>query len=274
MLWKEVINHYLEKCTPEQLYRVIGFYPGEVSKLVPELRHILGAFPESIPIGAEHERDRLFEAVSQVIINISKETPLLVVLDDLQWADQSSLLLLHYLARGVHKQSLLLLNAYRGTDIDEKHPLTSVLTELNRERLLQSVLLKRLLFRDVTEMIQQILQQNDVPPEFCKQVYEKTRSNPFFVEEVIRSLMEEGIIYREKNVWKIKDIRIEFPETVRNVIKKRVYRLDDECQHVLTMASFLGKDFTFELSPKSSMNTLKYTWKEIQKVTGKKHTTY
>jgi len=247
VLWNEVIKDYLQVCTPEQLYRVIGFYPSEVCKLVPEIKQKLGAIPQSLPISPEQERDRLFEAVSQFIINISKETPLLVVLDDLQWTDQSSLLLLHYLARGVYREPLLLLGAYRDTDIDERHPLSPVLTELNRERLLQSTQLKRMSFDDVSEMIKRILEQDDVPREFCELVYEKTRGNPFFVEEVIKSLKEEEVIYREENKWKIKEVpRIEFPKTVKSVVKKRISRLDDECQNVLTMASFVGKDFTFE----------------------------
>jgi len=247
ILWNEAIKDYLQVCTPEQLYRVIGFYPGELSKLVPELKQKLGAIPQSLPINPEHGRDRLFEAVSQFMTNISKEAPLLVVLDDLQWTDQSSLLLLHYLARGVYRESLLLLGAYRETDIDERHPLPPVLTELNRERLLQSVPLKRLSFDEVSEMIRRMLEQDDVPEEFCKLVYEKTRGNPFFVEEVIKSLREEGVIYREENKWKIKEVsKIEFPETVKGVIKNRISRLDDECQNVLTLASFVGNDFAFE----------------------------
>ena len=247
VLWNEVIKNYLETCTPEQLYRVIGFYPSEVSKLVPELRQKLGAIPASIPIGPEQERDRLFEAVSQFMINLSKETPLLIILDDLQWTDQSSLLLMHYLARGVYNQTLLLLGAYRDTDVDEKHPLSPVLTELNRERLLQSTSIKRMSLDDVSEMIKHILDQDDVPREFCERVYEKTRGNPFFVEEVIKSLKEEEVIYREENKWRIKEVSsIEFPKTVKSVIKKRVGRLDDQCQNVLTLASFVGKDFSFE----------------------------
>jgi tRNA A-37 threonylcarbamoyl transferase component Bud32 len=247
VLWNEAIKDYLQVCTPEQLYRVVGFYPCELSKLVPELKQKLGAIPQSLPINPEHGRDRLFEAVSQFMTNISKETPLLVVLDDLQWTDQSSLLLLHYLARGAYKESLLLLGAYRETDIGERHPLPPVLTELNRERLLRSVPLKRLSFDDVLEMIRRILEQDDVPKEFCELVYEKTRGNPFFVEEVIKSLKEEEVIYREENKWKIKEVsKIEFPETVKGVIRNRISRLDDECQNVLTMASFVGNDFAFE----------------------------
>ena len=247
VLWKEVIKDYLEACTPEQLYRVIGYYPAEVVKLVPELSQKLRAIPQSFPISPGQEQNRLFEAVSQLITNISRETPLLVVLDDLQWTDPSSLLLLHYVARGVQKTPLLLLGAYRSTDIDAKHPLTPVLTELNRERLPQSIQLKRMCLSDVSEMIKSTLEQDDIPADFCKVVYEKTRGNPFFVEEVIESLKEEGVIYREGNKWKIKEIsEIEFPETVKNVVKARLSRLDDDCQNVLTLASFVGNDFTLE----------------------------
>jgi len=247
ILWKEVIKDYLETCNPEQLYRVIGYYPAEVAKLVPELGQKLRVIPQSLPISPEHEQNRLFEAASQFITNISRETPLLVILDDLQWTDPSSLLLLHYLARDVQKTPLLLLGAYRSTDIDAKHPLTPVLAELKRERLPQSVSLKRMSPEDTSEMIRQILEQDDIPPEFCSLVYDKTRGNPFFVEEVTESLKEEGVIYREGNRWKIKEVsEIEFPETVKNVVKARLGRLDDDCQNVLTLASFVGNDFTLE----------------------------
>jgi tetratricopeptide (TPR) repeat protein len=247
ILWKEIIKDYLSECNPEQLNRVIGFYPAEVAKLVPEISQKLRAFPQSFPISPEQEQNRLFEAVSQFITNLSREAPLLVVLDDLQWTDPSSLLLLHYLARGVQETSLLLLGAYRSTDVDDKHPLTPVLTELNRERLLQGIALKRMSLSDVSEMIRSVLEQGDVPAEFCKLVYDKTRGNPFFTEEVVKSLKEEGIIYKEESTWKFKDVSaIEFPKSVKNVLKTRLSRLDDDCQNVLTMASFIGNDFTLE----------------------------
>jgi len=247
VLWNEAIKDYLQVCTPERLYKVIGYYPSEVCKLVPEIRQKLGTIPQSPPISPEDERNRLFEAVTQFVTNISKEAPLLVVLDDLQWTDQSSLLLMHYLARGVHKESLLLLGTYRDTDIDERHPLSPVVAELNRERLLEALPLRRMSLDDASEMIKQILEQEDVPAEFCQLVYEKTRGNPFFTEEVIKSLKEEEVIYREENKWKVKEAsKIEFPKTVKSVIKARIGRLDDERQRMLTMASFIGRDFTFK----------------------------
>ena len=118
---------------------------------------------------------------------------------------------------------------------------------MNRERLLQSVPLKRMLLNDVTEMIKQILEQDDVPKELCQLVYQKTGGNPFFVEEVMKSLKEEQLIFREGNRWKIIEVsKIEFPETVKGVVKARIGRLDDECRNLLTMASFVGYDFSFE----------------------------
>jgi len=247
VLWEEVIKDYLEVCTPEQLFRVIGSYPIEVSKLVPGLQQKLGAFPQSFPLSPEHSRHRLFEAVTQLITNISVEAPLLIILDDLQWTDQSSLLLLQYLAREVYKEALLILGAYRDTYVDRKHPLSPVLTELNRDRLLHSVPLKRLSFNDVSEMTDRILKQHEVPDEFRKLVYEKTRGNPFFVEEVIKSMKEEGVVYRERNRWKTSGIsKFKFPETVKEVVEARISRLDDDCQRVLTIASFVGKDFAFD----------------------------
>jgi predicted ATPase/KaiC/GvpD/RAD55 family RecA-like ATPase len=247
VLWKEVIRNYLHDCTPEQLENAVGFYPGEICKIVPEIKQKLANFPESPPLGPEQERDRLFEAVSQFVVNISKTTPLMLVLDDLQWCDQSSLLLLHYIARGVYRDPLLLLGAYRDTEIDEKHQLFPVLTDLKRERLLNSVRLKRFSLDEVTEIIKKILWQDNVPKDFCNLIYEKTQGNPFFVEEVIESLLEEGIIYPHGVEYHFKEIsEIEFPETVKSVLQARLGRLDDETLQVLTMASFVGNDFSLK----------------------------
>jgi tetratricopeptide (TPR) repeat protein len=96
-------------------------------------------------------------------------------------------------------------------------------------------------------MIKNILEQEDIPEEFCKLVYDKTRGNPFFAEEVVKSLKEEEVIYLEEGKWKFKEVSaIEFPKSVKDIVKARFSRLDDECQNVLTFASFVGNDFTLE----------------------------
>lgn len=245
--WKELVRDYIQTTTPEQLQRAVGYYPGEIYKIVPEIKQKLITFSESAQLSPETEQERLFEAVAQFFSNISKTAPLMLVLDDLQWADASSLLLLHYIARGIFRENILLLGAYRNTEVEEKHPLTPVLTELNRARLLHTIQLKRMSFDYVAEMIKQILGQNDVPKEFCQLVHEKTDGNPFFVEEVLASLKEDGLIVPEREKNKIMQVsEIEFPKTVKDVLKARLDRLNEECKSVLTTASYIGNDFTFE----------------------------
>ena len=247
VLWKEVIRDYLQVCTPEQLQTVVGSYPSEICKIVPDLKQKLKVYSESPPLSPENERERLFEAISQFVENISKTAPLVVFLDDLQWCDPSSIMLLHYLARGIYRDSLLLLGTYRETEVEEKHPLFPILTDLKRAQILQSVRLNRFSMDETTEMIRQILRQDDVPREFCELVYEKTRGNPYFVEEVILSLKETEIIYPYGVEYRFKEVsEIEFPETVKSTLQSRLGRLDSETQRVLTMASLIGNDFTFE----------------------------
>ena len=247
VLWKEVIRDYLQVCTPEQLRSMVGDYPSEICKIVPEIRNKLGSFPESPGLSPESERERLFEAVSQFVENSSRVAPLVVFLDDLQWCDPSSLMLLHYLARGIYRRSLLVLGTYRDAEVDEKHPLFPILTDLKRAQVLQSAKLKRFSLDEVMEMIKRILLQDDAPREFCELVFQKTQGNPFFVEEVVQSLKEEGVIYPYGVEYRFKNVsEIEFPATVKSILEARLGRLDDESRQVLTMASFIGNEFSLE----------------------------
>lgn len=255
ILWQQVIKDYLEPRTQRQLSWIIRFCSGEIYKLVPELGRKLGFIPPSSALKPEEGQYRLFEAVSQLIVQISRETPLLVVLDDLQWADKSSLQLVAYLAQDIQKEPLLLLGDYRDTDVDTEHPLFPVILELNRERLLTRIKLKRMACEDMSDMIRQILQQNEIPSGFLDLVYEATKGNPFFLEEVIKDLKDEKAIFREGDNWKIGEIaKIKLPETVSAVIRSRIDRLDGECQSVLGLASFLENDFTIEALRKACVH--------------------
>ncbi len=246
-LWRDVIRDYLQDRSSDQLNKVVGYYPSEICKLVPEIKQKLAVFPESPSLDPEMERDRLFEAVTQFITNISRTAPLIVVLDDLQWADKSSLQLLSYVTRGVYRESLLVLGAYRDSEIEDGDLLSSVLVDLNRARLLQTVKLKRLSCDEATQLVTQIIGQVNVPKEFCELVFEKTAGNPFFVEEVVSSLREEGVIVPEKDLYAIKVLsEIEFPKSVKDVLKARISRVDEESQKVLNLASVVGNSFPFE----------------------------
>jgi predicted ATPase len=162
-------------------------------------REKLGAIPSSAPASSAQQHVRLYEAVTQFFINISKESPLVLFLDDLQWLDDASMALLHHMARAIAAEHLLVIGAYRDLELEEHRSLSRSVAEINRERLSRALPLKRLAFEHVLQMIRQTFGEK-VPGELPDLVYAKTEGNPFFVEEILRSLVEEGALYPVEKV--------------------------------------------------------------------------
>ncbi|MEJ2281607.1 MAG: AAA family ATPase, partial [Candidatus Bathyarchaeota archaeon] len=247
ILWRQVIRNSIFDSNSSQLRKYLGDYPAEICKLVPEIEKKLGRISESAVMSPELEKDRLNEAVSQFISNFSKDRPIIIILDDLQWADSSSLNLLHYLARGVYRYPILLIGLYRELE-DIESELNLVLRELNRERVSRTIKLKRFNLNETVEHIKQILGQDEVPQDFCELIYKKTNGNPFFIEEVLKSLKNNGLIYLEKNVYRVKKLsKIIFPETVKTVFEAKLNGLDADSRNLLTLASCIGNEFSVEV---------------------------
>jgi len=137
------------------LYKVAGIYAAEIVKLVPEAASKLRAIPPLPYLGPEEERLRLFEAVTQFFINASKDSPLVLFLDNLQWADPSTMQLLHYLGRSLRLERLAIVGAYRDLELKEKDALSRCLLNMNRERLFQALPLRRLEASEVGVMVRQ-----------------------------------------------------------------------------------------------------------------------
>ncbi|UCH71095.1 MAG: tetratricopeptide repeat protein [Candidatus Bathyarchaeota archaeon] len=245
--WIEVIREYLHRSQPELLYKVAGRYATEIVKLVPEAASKLSAIPPLPSLGPEEERLRLFEAVSQFFINASKDSPLVLFLDNLQWADPSTMQLLHYLGRSLRLERLTIVGAYRDLELKEKEALSRCLLSMNRERLFQTLPLKRLEASEVVVMVRQTFGEK-VPSKLAKLVYEKSGGNPFFVEEILRSLAEERMIQPGEKGWIVPDVsRIRIPDTVRAVVTQRLQRLDEACQRTLGLAAVVGREFDFQV---------------------------
>ena len=117
-VWKEIIRDYIRKSTDDQLQRVAGSYPVALCKLIPEAASRLNV-SEQASLREDLEHERLFEGISEFFRNISETEPLIIVLDDLQWSDKSSLLLLHYLSHLAYRENILFLGVYRDTELDK-----------------------------------------------------------------------------------------------------------------------------------------------------------
>jgi len=202
--------------------------------------------------------DKMFENISDELINLSKSAPVVLFLDDLQWADSSTLKLLHYIAEKTRDSPILIYGVYRpeelqlSEDMELQHPLADTLQRLSREKLYTSITLDRLPQNATENMIKNVLNYEDIPKGFSDWLFEKTEGNPFFVEEVIISLMEEGIIDPQSYIWEpdldiTKLSRIKIPTTIGDLIVRRLNRLDGADLKILSYASLIGREFDYKV---------------------------
>lgn len=229
------------------LRELVGDHACELAKLAPELADRLGSVTPSPPLPPTEERLRLFDHVARFFQRLAGRRGLLFFADDLQWADQGTLALLHYLLRHLASHRFLALGTYREIELDRRHPLAAALVDWNRERLATRIALGRLAREDTDRMLAVLLGQETVSPDFGRAVFQETEGNPFFVEEVVKSLIDQGQIYRGGGEWQRGDVaELEIPQSVKSAIGRRLDRLGETCLDVLRTAAALGKVFEFE----------------------------
>ena len=236
----EALNQRIRGRTQEELREDLGETAPYVAKLVPELRQCLPDVRELPALDPQAERYRLFEGVTDFLINVADHTPLLLFLDDLHWADDATLLLLQHLARRLTEASLLVVGAYRHTEVDDRHPLTPVLAELARQRLASSITLRPFEREEAGALVEAILGKAPAT-RVVDALFAAAAGNPFFTEELVRNIQERGHDLADPQAavddWAI-------PQGVRHVIGRRLARLGDEANRVLTYSSVLGRDLT------------------------------
>jgi len=168
----------------------------------------------------------------------------MLVLEDLHWADRSSLRLLEFLAREIQSSPLLVLGTYRDVEVSRRHPLSETLGSLIREQHFLRVQLSGLAEPEVEQLIQKIWIVNP-PPGLSASIHRRTEGNPLFVGEIVAMLRPEGLVEGQEHLTSI-------PEGVRDAIGRRLNRLSEGCNQVLTTASVVGREFDFNLL--SSLN--------------------
>jgi predicted ATPase len=195
-------------------------------------------------------RNLLFENVSLGMVRIAQQTPTLLCIEDLQWADPSSLALIHYIARNSGKSRLIILGSYRPEDITsvdgKDHPLVGTMHMMDREDLHKKMELMRLPKGSIEEFLEVMLGRFVFGNDFGKRIFKETEGNPLFVIQLVKYLADEEIILNEEGKWTLtKNIEdIEIPSKIYQVIKRRLNRLGNEDRKVLDYASVIGETFT------------------------------
>ncbi|MGI8837210.1 MAG: protein kinase domain-containing protein [Pyrinomonadaceae bacterium] len=223
----------------------LGDAAPQIAKLAPEIQTRLGPFPERAELPPHEERLLFFDAVVNAFVRLAGTKGLLFYADDLHWADRGTLWLLGHLLRQLRTERVLIVGAYRETELDRAHPLAKSLVDWNRERLMTRIALKRFDAEETSAQLGALLGEN-VSGDFSDAVFRETEGNPFFVEEVLKSLIEKGSVRRESGRWQRCDVdQLVIPQSMKEAIGSRLDRVSQEANEVLRAGAVLGKTFTF-----------------------------
>ena len=246
--WIQAIRSYVREQSPEQLRKEMGFGAGDIAEMVPEVAERLPDLESSPGLdNPEQARVRLFDSITTFLERASQAQPLVLILDNLHWADRPSLLLLEFLAQELGSGRLLVIGTYRDEEISGDHPLFQTLGELTKIQHFRRIPLRGLTQEDVGSLIELIA---GVTPEqgLVEAVYRQTQGNPLFVTEVVRLLVQEGVVGKgseaapAQGTWDSWTLRI--PDGVREAIGRRLHRLSAGCNQVLTVGSIIGREFS------------------------------
>jgi tetratricopeptide (TPR) repeat protein len=237
------------------LRNLLGDSIKQIAKLAPEIAARLGPIPESPDLPPHEERLLFFDAVAQVFSNLARRQGLLFYADDLHWADRGTLWLLGHLLRQLREERVLIVGAYRETELDRAHPLAKSLVDWNRERLVTRIVLRRFNPAETSAQLGALLGET-VSNDFGEAVHQETEGNPFFIEEVLKALIEQGSVRRESGRWKRCDVgQLVIPQSMKEAIANRLDRISPKANDVLRAAAVLGKTFTFEELMATSVGT-------------------
>ncbi len=234
----EALRHYVLGVPLSELRATTREYGAEVARLIPELRRRAPDLPAPVSAEPDTDRYRLFEAVVGLLDEMSARAPVMLVLEDLQWADRPTLLLLRHLARAPHPARLLILGAYRVTETTADG-FADALAELRHERLVTQLDIGGLTEHETAELVR--LSTGTMPSRsFSRALHAETEGNPFFVEEIVRHLAEAGVRADLAGAHELE--RFGLPEGVKDVIARRLDRLDAKAIEWLRVAAVIGRD--------------------------------
>src|SRR5919112_2448766 len=192
----EALTHLARVAEPDRLRRDLGAGGGELTRLIPDLAARAGPLPEPVAADQDTERHRLHQAVAELLVNASRRRPLLVILEDVHWADNPTLHLLRHLSRAAADARMLLVATFRDLEADVPAELSSALVDLRRTEGVVPIRLAGLTSGDIAELVGQAAggDLGDELPRLAGSIHELTEGNAFLVIELWRALVETGAL--------------------------------------------------------------------------------
>ena len=227
--------------------RTAGDAAPELAQIAPRLRRVFPGLAEPRDLPPQQRRRHLFQSLSEALGRASRAQPQLIVVEDLHWADESTLALFVHLAHAVPQMSLVLVGTFRPEQDDPDATLGRTLEELIRLGIRPFRLAS--LSRDETSRMLQGLGRRAPSDRLANLIFDVTEGNPFFVREVYQHLIEDGRVFDAEGEFR-SDItidQIDVPENVRLVVGRRLDRLSDAERKILAAAAVIGRSFSFQL---------------------------
>ena len=230
--------------SPLALREALGDVAPEIARIAPALRRLYPDIAPPVELPPELARRYLWNSFREFVTRGAQTQPLLLVLEDLHWADDSTLLLTEYLAPLLPEMPVRIIGTYRDDEVDTSHPLLRVINQLGRRRLIDRISLRRLSFGGVRAMVEALAGQPP-PEELVRVIDSETEGNPFFVEELYLHLAESGVLLDERGRVRadLKVAEASVPESIRLVIGERLSRLSRRTREALVAAAVSGRIF-------------------------------
>jgi class 3 adenylate cyclase len=250
--WIAVCSQLVEHAPQDLLERHVARHGGELARLARDLPRRLPGAPAPESSDPETERFLLFSAVSGALVELAASVPVCLVLDDLHWADAQSVALLKHLVSSAPTSALQAIVAFRDSDLTNDHPLSAVLADLRRVESVERIALEGLGAVEVSEVMAAAAghELDAHGLALAGAIASETDGNPFFVGEVLRSLVESGRLLYDATSgrWTIdRSEPLGLPASVRDVITRRVDRLGDDVRDALTLGAVIGRSFELGL---------------------------
>ncbi|MBT3996022.1 MAG: DUF2791 family P-loop domain-containing protein [Chloroflexi bacterium] len=239
--WVQVLRLILANST-SNITAALETHSQALAELIPEVLPEGSRGASTVQHESSQARFNLFDSVHKFLGQIARTQPIVLILDDLHWADQATLDLLEFLSRSIDTIPIMIVGSYRDDELSRRHPLSASLATLARNRRFRRLLISGLDEQEVNELVESVGQ---VTPssQLLTEIHQRTHGNPFFISEIARDLS-----HLETNVdghVDIDDFRI--PEGVREAVGIRLNRLPEECNQILRTASVIGREFGFDL---------------------------
>ena len=238
----EALGNHLSGTAADDVRRRLGPVRRELAHLFPQLEQ------DVLPLDVESQQGklRLFEAILVLLTLVADGHGLLLVVEDLHWADASTLELLDYMTRRLRSSRIMVLGTYRRDELHRKHPLQPMIHGWRRAGT-QVIELEPLDGDRVADMVRAIFDVGEVSQDTRRFLHQRSEGNPFVLEEILKAAVDRGDFYRTDSGWGRKELsEIRLPDSVKDTILLRLHRLSAEQVEVLRIAAVLGTAFTYQ----------------------------